>query len=154
MPWTGDWATHRTVNTRATSAAWKWCSPMATWCAPAWAQCPMRPPGSCTSTATGPPGISCSGVEMDGMEGLGPLIDTIGPLRREGVLAQSPTIGNWFRAANILTTRKQWTDKPGSLSDDVISAIRKQFGLGWWGVSLRIYGRETVVQANLDILEK
>ena len=35
-----------------------------------------------------------------------------------------------------------------------ISAIRRQFGLGWWGVSLRLYGRETVVQANLDILEK
>jgi 4-cresol dehydrogenase (hydroxylating) len=93
-------------------------------------------------------------VEMDRMEDLGPLIDTIGPLRREGVLQQSPTIGNWFRAANILTTRRQWTDQPGSLSDEVISAIRKQFGLGWWGVSLRVYGRETVVQANLDILEK
>ena len=93
-------------------------------------------------------------VEMDRMEDLGPLVDTIGPLRREGVLLQSPTIGNWFRAANILTTRKQWTDQPGSLTDAVISAIRKQFGLGWWGVSLRVYGRETVVQANLEILEK
>jgi 4-cresol dehydrogenase (hydroxylating) len=93
-------------------------------------------------------------IEMDKMEDLGPLIDMIGPLRREGVLQQSPTIGNWFRAANILTTRKQWTDKPGTLSDDVISAIRKQFNLGWWGVSLRVYGRETVAKANLDILEK
>ncbi len=93
-------------------------------------------------------------VEMDKMEDLGPLIDMIGPLRREGVLQQSPTIGNWFRAANILTTRKQWTDKPGTLSDDVINAIRKQFGLGWWGVSLRVYGRESVAKANLDILEK
>ncbi len=92
-------------------------------------------------------------VEMDKMEDLGPLIDTLGPLRREGVLQQSPTIGNWFRAANILTTRKQWTDQPGSLSDEVIAAIRKQFNLGWWGVSLRVYGRETVAQANLAILE-
>ena len=92
-------------------------------------------------------------VEMDRMEDLGPLIDTLGPLRREGVLQQSPTIGNWFRAANILTTRKQWTDQPGSLSDEVIAAIRKQFGLGWWGVSLRVYGREAVAQPSLAILE-
>jgi 4-cresol dehydrogenase (hydroxylating) flavoprotein subunit len=92
-------------------------------------------------------------VEMDRMEDLGPLIDVIGPLRREGVLQQSPTIGNWFRAANILSTRKQWTDQKGSLSDDVIAAIRKQFGLGWWGVSLRVYGRESVAKANLAILE-
>jgi 4-cresol dehydrogenase (hydroxylating) len=93
-------------------------------------------------------------VEMDKMEDLGPLIDTLGPLRREGVLQQSPTIGNWFRAANILTTRKQWTDQPGSLSDEVVAAIRKRFDLGWWGVSVRVYGRESVVQANMDILEK
>ena len=93
-------------------------------------------------------------VEMDKMEDLGPLIDTLGPLRREGVLQQSPTIGNWFRAANILTTRSQWTDQPGSLSDDVVAAIRKRFDLGWWGVSVRVYGRESVVQANMDILEK
>ncbi|MFM1886912.1 MAG: hypothetical protein RL026_2069 [Pseudomonadota bacterium] len=93
-------------------------------------------------------------VEMDRFEDLEPLIDTIGPLRREGILQQSPTIGNYFRAANILTTRKQWTDQPGSLSDEVIAAIRKQFNLGWWGVSVRVYGREAVAKANLDIVEK
>lgn len=93
-------------------------------------------------------------VEMDLPEDLGPLIDTIGALRREGLLQQSPTIGNWFRAANILTTRSQWTDKPGSLSDEVIAKIRKQFGLGWWGVSLRLYGRESVTNAAYTILEQ
>jgi 4-cresol dehydrogenase (hydroxylating) flavoprotein subunit len=92
-------------------------------------------------------------VEMDRMEDLGPLIDVIGPLRREGVLQQSPTIGNWFRAANILSMRKEWTDQKGSLSDNVIAAIRKRFDLGWWGVSLRVYGRESVAKANLAILE-
>jgi len=93
-------------------------------------------------------------VEMDGMEDIAPLIDTLGALRREGVLQQSPTIGNWLRAANILTTREQWTDKPGSLSDDVIAAIRKKFALGWWGVSLRLYGRETITNASYAILEQ
>ena len=93
-------------------------------------------------------------IEMNAPEDLGPLIDVIGALRREGVLQQSPTIGNWFRAANILTTRQQWTDKPGFLSDDVIAKIRKQFGLGWWGVSLRLYGREAITNATYPILEE
>ena len=93
-------------------------------------------------------------VELDSMNDLGPLIDALGPLRREGVLQQSPTIGNWFRAANILTTRSQWTDKPGALSDDVIAAIRKKFDLGWWGVSLKLYGRETITKASYPILEQ
>jgi len=92
-------------------------------------------------------------VELDKPEDLGPLIDTLGPLRREGLLQQSPTIGNWLRAAAVVTTRQQWTDQPGALSDDVIAAIRKKFGMGWWGVSLRLYGRETVNQAAFAILE-
>lgn len=93
-------------------------------------------------------------VEMDHVEDLGPLIDTLAPLRREGVLQQSPSIGNWFRAVNILTTRQQWTDRPGALSDEVIAAIRKHYSLGWWGVSLRVYGRETVARANFAILDQ
>ena len=93
-------------------------------------------------------------VELDSPQDLGPLIDALAPLRREGILQQSPTIGNWFRAANIATTRAQWTDKPGTLDDSVIDAIRKKFGLGWWGVSLRIYGREAITRATFPILDQ
>lgn len=93
-------------------------------------------------------------VEVDRADDLGPLIDTLAPLRREGVLQQNPTIGNWLRAATILTTRNQWTDKPGALSDEVIAAIRKKFGMGWWGVGLNVYGRESVTKASYAILEK
>ena len=93
-------------------------------------------------------------LELDKPEDLGPLVDTLGPLRREGLLQQAPTIGNWLRAAAVLTTRDQWTDKPGALPDSVIDAIRKRFGMGWWGVSLRLYGREGVNRESLAVLEK
>ncbi|WP_226634234.1 FAD-binding oxidoreductase [Novosphingobium profundi] len=93
-------------------------------------------------------------VEFDNPEDLRPLIDTLAPLRREGLLQQSPTIGNWLRAAAVLTTRSEWTDQPGALSDEVISAIRKKYRVGWWGVSLRLYGREEVNKAAYPILEK
>ena len=81
-------------------------------------------------------------VEFDRPEDLGPLIDTLGPLRREGLLQANPTIGNWLRAASIVTRRSDWTDKPGALDDSVIAAIRKKFGMGWWGVGLRVFGVE------------
>jgi 4-cresol dehydrogenase (hydroxylating) len=92
-------------------------------------------------------------LEFDSVNDLGPLIDTLGPLRREGLLQQSPTIGNWLRAAAVVTRRTDWTDKPGALGDDVIAAIRKKFGMGWWGVSLRLYGRENVNKAAYAVLE-
>jgi len=93
-------------------------------------------------------------IEMDRMEDLAPLIDTLGALRREGVLQQSPTIGNWLRAANILTTRQEWVKDGGPLTDSVIAAIRKTFNLGWWGVSVRLYGREAITNATYPILEQ
>lgn len=93
-------------------------------------------------------------LEFDRPEDLGPLVDAIAPLRREGVLQQSPTIGNWLRAAAILTTRREWTEEKGALSDTVIAAIRKKFQMGWWGVSLRLYGRETINREAYAILER
>jgi 4-cresol dehydrogenase (hydroxylating) len=93
-------------------------------------------------------------VEFDRPEDLGPLIDTLGPLRREGLLQANPTIGNWLRAASIVTRRSDWTDKPGALDDSVIAAIRKKFGMGWWGVGLRVFGREDVNKAVYPIIEQ
>ncbi|OYX44674.1 MAG: FAD-linked oxidase [Sphingomonadales bacterium 32-64-22] len=93
-------------------------------------------------------------VEFDRAEDLKAMVDVIGPLRRERVLTQSPSIGNWLRAAAVLTRRDEWTDKPGALGEDVITAIRKKFNIGWWGVSLRLYGREEVNKAACKILEK
>ena len=93
-------------------------------------------------------------VEFDRPEDLKAMVDTIGPLRREGLLRQSPSIGNWMRAAAVLTTRQEWTEEPGALSDTVIDAIRKRFNIGWWGVSLRLYGRQEVNSASYKVLEK
>lgn len=92
-------------------------------------------------------------LEFDSPDDLGPLIDALGPLRREGLLQQSPSIGNWLRAAAVVTRREEWTDKKGFLPDPVIDAIRKKFHIGWWGVSLRLYGREGVNKAAYAILE-
>ncbi|WP_241657385.1 FAD-binding oxidoreductase [Aurantiacibacter suaedae] len=92
-------------------------------------------------------------VEFDKKEDLKVMVDTIAPLRRERLLTQSPSIGNWMRAAAILTTRDEWTDKPGALDDSVIDAIRQRFNIGWWGVSLRLYGREDVNKAAYKVLE-
>ncbi|MCB2065283.1 MAG: FAD-binding oxidoreductase [Erythrobacter sp.] len=91
-------------------------------------------------------------VEFDRPEDLKVMVDTIAPLRRERLLTQSPSIGNWMRAAAVLTTRDQWTSEPGALSDSVIDAIRRQFNIGWWGVSLRLYGREEVNRAAFRVL--
>jgi 4-cresol dehydrogenase (hydroxylating) flavoprotein subunit len=86
-------------------------------------------------------------MEFDKPEDLEWLVDVVAPLRRSGTLQQSPSIGNWLRAAAALTTRKDWYDKPGALPDSVIDAIRKHFNIGWWSINMRFYGDAEVTAA-------
>lgn len=93
-------------------------------------------------------------AEFDQPEDIKAIIDTIAPLRRERIITSHPSIGNWLRVASTVTTRDEWTDQPGALGDEVIDAIRRRFGLGWWGISIRVPGREKVAAAQFEIIEK
>ncbi len=93
-------------------------------------------------------------LELDRPEDLGWIIDAVAPLRREGVIQQAPSIGNWLRGAATLTTRSQWYDKPGALPESVIDAIRAKFRIGWWSLSLRLYGYADVNEALAAVIQR
>ncbi|NBC35422.1 FAD-binding protein [Novosphingobium sp. FSY-8] len=93
-------------------------------------------------------------IEFDKPEDLGWAVDTIAPLRREGIIRQSPSMGNWLRSAAVMTTRSQWTDSKGPLGEDVITAIRRKFDIGWWSVQLRTYGPLDMAEAALRQIER
>ena len=92
--------------------------------------------------------------EFDQPDDLGWAIDTLMPLRREGLIQQSPSIGNWLRSAAVMTTRDQWTKDKGPLDEQVINAIRRQFHIGWWSVQIRFYGHLEVVEASMRVLDR
>lgn len=92
--------------------------------------------------------------EFDKPEDLGWAIDTIMPLRRAGLIQQSPSIGNWLRSAAVMTTRDQWAPDKGPLDETVITAIRRKFNIGWWSVQVRFYGHEEVVDASMRVLDR
>lgn len=97
--------------------------------------------------------VGCD-YEFDKPEDLGWVVDAIMPLRRDGLIQQSPSIGNWLRSASVMTTRNEWSADKGPLDDKVISAIRKRFNIGWWSVQVRFYGHLDVVESSLRILER
>ncbi len=92
--------------------------------------------------------------EFDKPDDLGWAIDTIMPLRRNGLIQQSPSIGNWLRSAAVMTTRDEWTDDKGPLGEDVVTAIRRRFNIGWWSVQVRFYGHQEVVDASMKVLDR
>ncbi|MBC7985999.1 MAG: FAD-binding oxidoreductase [Sphingomonadaceae bacterium] len=93
-------------------------------------------------------------LEFDQPDDLGWVVDTVAPLRRDGVIQQSPSMGSWLRSAAVLTTRDEWTDDPGPLGDSVIGAIRDRFGIGWWSLQLRCYGPREMTRAALDVIKR
>jgi 4-cresol dehydrogenase (hydroxylating) len=92
--------------------------------------------------------------EFDQPDDLEWVVDTLAPLRRDGIIQQAPSIGNWLRGAAVVTTRAEWYDKPGALPDSVIDAIRKHFNIGWWSVSTRFYGPLELTAATAKIVER
>lgn len=92
--------------------------------------------------------------EFDKPEDIGWVVDVLARLRREGVIQQSPSVGNWLRSAAVLTKRSDWTDDKGPLDESVITAIRRKFNIGWWGVQVRAYGALEVVEATMKVLNK
>ena len=92
--------------------------------------------------------------EFDKPEDLGWAIDTLMPLRREGIIRQSPSMGNWLRSAAVMTTRNQWIEHGRPLGEKEITAIRQRFHIGWWSVQVRFYGPLSITEASLDILKK
>lgn len=101
-----------------------------------------------------PEAVAGYDYEFDKPDDLGWAIDTIMPLRREGLIQQSPSIGNWLRSAAVMTTREQWTKDKGPLGDTVVQAIRDKFKIGWWSVQVRFYGHLDVVEASMKVLDR
>ncbi|MBK6672397.1 MAG: FAD-binding oxidoreductase [Proteobacteria bacterium] len=97
--------------------------------------------------------IGCD-YEFDQPEDLGWVIDAMMPLRRDGLIQQSPSIGNWLRSAAVMTTRNEWAPDKGPLDEKAISAIRKRFNIGWWSVQVRFYGHLDVVESSMRVLER
>ena len=93
-------------------------------------------------------------IEFDKPEDIGWAVDVLAPLRREGIIQQSPSFGNWMRSAAVMTRREQWT-KPGApLDENVITAIRRQFNIGWWSVQIRTYGPLEINEATMRHVQK
>lgn len=93
-------------------------------------------------------------VDADRPEDLEWLVDTIAPLRRSGLIRQSPSIAPWLRAAATMTQRDQWAPPGQPLSQSAISAIRREFGIGWWSTAIRLYGPLEVTQAARKIVRQ
>ena len=86
-------------------------------------------------------------------EDIMPIIDALRVLRLDGIVPTA-TIANWMRIAAGNTTRAEWYDGKGSLPQSAIDKLIKGMDIGHWGVRFGLYGRERVVAAKREAVEK
>jgi 4-cresol dehydrogenase (hydroxylating) len=92
-------------------------------------------------------------IQLPNPDDVGWAVDELAPLRMNGVLQQSPSIGNSLRVAASQSQRSQWYDGTGAMPDDVLRTVLQKFGLGWWGIALRLYGYDDVNEAHARIIK-
>ncbi len=87
-------------------------------------------------------------------EDIGWVIDTLTPLKIQGVIEQSIFVPSWLGKVVLMGTRKDFWDKPGRMPDWRVQEILKQNKLGFWTVGVRLYGDEAVVRAKADVVKR
>ena len=85
-------------------------------------------------------------------EDIGWVIDTLAPLKISGLIDQSIFIPSWLGKASVMGTRKDFWDKPGAIPAWRVQEILKQYKLGYWQISPRLYGEKAVVRARADVV--
>jgi len=86
-------------------------------------------------------------------EDIGWVIDTVTPLKIAGVIDQNVFIPSWLGKIVVLGTRKDFWDKPTAMPEWRVKELLKQYQLGYWRVSIRLYGDESVNKAKAEVIK-
>jgi len=92
-------------------------------------------------------------IDIPNAEDIGWVIDTLAPLKLNGIIDQSIFIPSWLGKMVILGQRKDFWDKPGAIPDWRVAELLKEHKLGYWKVQIRLYGDETVNKAKAEVVK-
>jgi len=87
-------------------------------------------------------------------EDIGWLTEVLTPLRISGVIPHNVGIASYMGAATTTSQRREWYEGEGAIPDDVVAAILKKTGAGWWNFSLKLYGLPEVNEAHRALIER
>ena len=82
------------------------------------------------------------------------MIDTLAPLRLNGLIQHDANIGNGIRASTLRSTRDEWYRGPGAMPQSVIDEMQRNLRVGAWNFTIRFYGYDEINQANATRLRQ
>jgi 4-cresol dehydrogenase (hydroxylating) flavoprotein subunit len=87
-------------------------------------------------------------------EDIGWVIDTVTPLKLAGVIDQNVFIPSWLGKMVLKGQRKDFWDKPGAIPESRVQELLKEHKLGYWQVTVRLYGEESVNKARAEVIKR
>ncbi|MDJ1371905.1 FAD-binding oxidoreductase [Gulosibacter molinativorax] len=82
------------------------------------------------------------------------IIDALRELMLDGTIEMRPQLGNTLAIASNITSRAEWYDGVGTMPEEIIEKIAKEFNIGRWMMRFALYGDEAVVDHNFAKLKK
>lgn len=93
--------------------------------------------------------MACT-FSMPEFEDLEVLVDTLGLMRRDGVIPSVVFVGNVVEALSIHGRRRDFWKGDGPIPDWRVRELQRQLGLGYWAARFGLYGPKRIVQAHFD----
>lgn len=93
-------------------------------------------------------------MNMPNDSDLAPVIDTLRPLKLQGVIQSNPSVGNAIRTIAIRSTRDQWYQGNGPMPDALIQEVAKKLGIGRWNFNIRLFGYAEANALNAKIIQR
>ncbi|KAL2825821.1 hypothetical protein BDW59DRAFT_179796 [Aspergillus cavernicola] len=93
--------------------------------------------------------MSCV-FNMPEFDDLEVMVDTLGLMRRNGVIPNVIWVGNVVEALCIRGRRRDFWKGEGPIPDWRVKELQKELNLGYWTAHFGLYGPERVVQAHFD----
>ncbi len=91
-------------------------------------------------------------IHLPKFEDIGWAVDALAELRRRDVIQHNVVFGNYLHDASVFSQRSDWYDGPGAIPDDVSQQIIDHYGIGWWTMTLRLFGYEGTVKSHMQVM--
>ncbi|MBO0681900.1 MAG: FAD-binding oxidoreductase [Candidatus Dormibacteraeota bacterium] len=97
--------------------------------------------------------VSCW-ARVKGEEGLEALIDTIRPLMLDGTVPNYPLVRKGIGIGAWDASQEAWETSDDPIPPEIMERIFQERHSGWWAMRFALYGPETVVDAQWDIVRE
>jgi len=96
--------------------------------------------------------MSCT-FSMPSLEDIEVIVDTFGPLRRDGLLPNTVYVSNIVEWLGMMYKRTDIWKGEGPIPEWRLNELQKELDLGYWTAKFGLYGAKNVVQAHFDELK-